>query len=414
MTKIQKKQLIPEKIYRDLSEIEKADIFKKIPGFRTVNLLQIIHFVEANTSEDIGAAPLMTEILHKAIPWGWHYMRALIQAGIVDRVGGYTVGEQSYKYKISDKYKSKPVAVPLTDAKLLRRIENTHTSKRTTKHPEQNKFIRKIKIDPEALDYIERFSDPEQYAAAKRSVVKIMNGGHDIFYTVDPTSGRYHSNLTNMPSGLRKFITIDGQHLTNVDVKNSQPYISTILLTSPAKVAPFVNDDNFAMFAETLEPLSTEDVRRFIYLVNTGGIYEYLQKEFEARGITSTRKEIKKMFLTIMFAHNEVINKGRRIFAELFPAVAERFAEIRGDVKSKSSFRNFKRFAILLQAIEAHLILGKVLPRIQDEKPGTIAVTIHDSVCTSIITSDIEFIKKIMYSELGKFIGFKPTLKIEN
>ena len=185
-------------------------------------------------------------------------------------------------------------------------------------------------------------------------------------------------------------------------------------MTDPAKVAPFAKDRNFVMILESLKPIQHEDVKNYTNLVVTGQIYEYLMQEFAERDIIYTRDQVKRQFFIILFARNTIMNKQRKIFAELFPNVHARFSEVRGNSKDKSKFKNSKRFAILLQAVEAHLILGRILPRIYEEHPGVIAVSIHDSVCTSIVTSDIETVKRIMTEELSDFVGFKPTLKIES
>ena len=207
---------------------------------------------------------------------------------------------------------------------------------------------------------------------------------------------------------------MDGKTLVKIDLKNSQPYLSTLLLTDPGRISTHAKNKNFAMFLKSLHPIDTEDFELYIKLVVTGQIYEYLMQEFAKNDLYYTRSQVKKKFFTILFARNTIVNKQRRIFAELFPNVHIRFSEVRGNIKSRSKFENSKRFAILLQAIESHLILGRILPRIYDKHPGTIAVSIHDSICTSILTSDIEIVKKTMEDELEKFVTLKPSLKVES
>jgi hypothetical protein len=48
--------------------------------------------------------------------------------------------------------------------------------------------------------------------------------------SVDPNVHRFHSNLTCMKSIYRNLLTYDGQKLVSIDIKNSQPYLSTKLL----------------------------------------------------------------------------------------------------------------------------------------------------------------------------------------
>lgn len=50
------------------------------------------------------------------------------------------------------------------------------------------------------------------------------------FETSNDASGhRYHSPITNLPSFLRKHIRYNGERIISIDVKNSQPYFSTLL-----------------------------------------------------------------------------------------------------------------------------------------------------------------------------------------
>ena len=404
--------LVPEKILSHLSEFENSIEFQNISGYRRAYLLQIISVIACNTHKDGGATALMTSIIRKEVPQGYEYLRALIGTGLIERLGRYVPGQNSYKYRFSETFNSRFIRIPVTDAKLLYRLSKKKPVRgKTSKYSGQNKFIRKLKIDDQALSFIEDIEDTRRYNASLASVLRIING--NIHYSVDSTSGRYHSNLTNLSKNLRKFITIEGKQLANIDLKNSQPYLSTLLLNDPGKTAPFAKDENFAMFLKSLQPIDTEDSKMFVKLVVSGQIYEYLIQEFAKYDLHYTRSQVKKKIFIILFARNSIGSKQRRIFAKLFPNVHARFSEVRGSIYSKNRFENSKRFAILLQAVESHLILGRILPRIYDEYPGTIAVSIHDSVCTSILTSDIEIVKRIMEDELEKFVTLKPSLQLD-
>jgi len=48
-------------------------------------------------------------------------------------------------------------------------------------------------------------------------------------FSVDSTAGRLHTNLTNLKSDLRNYLTYDGKTLVAVDIRNSQPYLSLAL-----------------------------------------------------------------------------------------------------------------------------------------------------------------------------------------
>jgi len=139
--------------------------------------------------------------------------------------------------------------------------------------------------------------------------------------------------------------------------------------------------------------------------------------EFAKEGLSLSRSETKVQVLRILFARNrtpkdETNRRARQIFKDRFPTVHRIFSKVRGH-EPGDKFQNFKRFAILLQRIESYLMLDVILKRIYKELPGTIAVTIHDSIMTGILTNNAEAVRKIMTDELTYFIGFAPKIKIE-
>jgi len=220
-----------------------------------------------------------------------------------------------------------------------------------------------------------------------------------------------------MAKGLSPFLRINGEPLVNIDIKNSQPYLSTILLTDPGKVSWMTKNPAFAMLLQSLKVSLSKDVKQYISLVISGQIYEYLMSEFSKEGLHLTRTETKGQVLRILFARNrlpkeEVNRKARQIFIKSFPTVHRIFSKVRGHEKG-DKFHNFKRFAILLQRIESYLMLDIILKRIYKELPGTIAVTVHDSIMTGILTNNVEAVRKIMNEELTFFIGFPPKINIE-
>jgi hypothetical protein len=279
------------------------------------------------------------------------------------------------------------------------------------------KYLKLLTIAPGYDDFIEAnyTAETDQYNSIVSSATRIING--NIFYKVDSTSGRFHSNITNMNKGLRPYLRINDEPLINLDIKNSQPYLSTILLTNPGKVSYLTKNPAFALLLNTLKVSLSQDVKKYILLVNSGQIYEYLKNEFSIEGLELTRDETKRQVLRILFARNrmpkdETNKKAREIFKSRFPKVYRIFSKIRGSEKG-DKFHNYKRFAILLQRIESFLMLDVILKRIYKELPGTIAITVHDSIMTGLLTNNVDAVRKIMTEELTFFVGFAPNIKIE-
>lgn len=415
-------QLIPEKVSDCLNVLN--DLLRPdIRGYSLDNLKEVISIIALHIQKSNGFAPLKMLFLKRFVPQADKYLSGLMDAGIIIREGKYIPGEVSYKYRFAPEYESKYLSIPLTNAKLIRRIEGVHdqlrmeSSKAIRNHSEQSRFLKLLSIDESYKEYLmENYSiDTDQFNSILASAIRIIN--NDIFYSIDNTSGRFHSNLTNISKGLRPYLRIKDEPLINIDIKNSQPYLSTIILTDPGKVSYLTKNPAFALLLQSLKVSLNQDVKKYISLVISGQLYEYLMQEFAKEGLTLTRDETKRQDLRILFARNrtpkdEINRNCRQIFKDRFPTVHRIFSKVRGSEQG-DKFQNFKRFAILLQRIESYLVLDVILKRIYRELPGTIAVTIHDSIMTGILTNNVEAVRKIMIDELTFFVGFPPKIKIE-
>lgn len=413
-------QLIPEKIYENLDVIVTM-IKPVINGFSSDCLKEIISIIACHVQKSDACAPLKIEYLKKLVPQGDKYLHGLIDNRIILREGKFIPGKIAYKYRFSPQYNSKYLTFPLKNPKLSLRIRKVfeqfrrENSKSVRGRSEQVEFLKNLCIDDSYTKYLKSLKTPEQFNNALASATRILN--KDIFYSIDSTSGRFHSNITNLAKGLRTYITINDEHLVNIDIRNSQPYLSTIILTNPGKVSWMTETNDFALLLQSLKVSLNEDVKKYISLVISGQLYEYLMTDFYREGLKLSRDEVKVQVLRILFARNrtpkdEVNKKCRKIFRNIFPTVHRIFSIVRGSVRG-DKFTSYKRFAILLQRIESYLILDIIIKRIYRELPGVIAVTVHDSIMTGVLTDKVDEVKKIMVEEFRNFIGFAPILKIE-
>lgn len=415
-------QLIPVKIYKSLPIIEDL-VRPEIKGYSTDNIKEVISIVACHFRKDEGSSQLQMTYIKKLVPQGDKYLMRLIDLGIIQRSGIAIKGQTSYKYNFSPDYHSKYISLPLQNPKLNLRIGKAQrefkkvAAKSIRGHSEQTKYLEQLTIAGNFNEFIKSNYTEEtmQYNDVMGSATRIING--NIKYNIDSTSGRFHSNITNMARGLRQFLRINDEPLVNLDIKNSQPYLSTLLLTNPGKVSWMTKNPAFVMLLQSLKVSLSQDVKHYISLVISGQLYEFLMTEFSKEGLYLTRDETKRQVLRILFARNrmpqnETNRKARQIFKDRFPKVHRIFSKVRG-TEQGDKFASFKRFAILLQRIESYMILDVILKRIYKELPGTIAVTIHDSIMTGILTSNVDEVRKIMLEELTLFVGFSPQIKVE-
>ena len=415
-------QIIPEKILLDLEVIDEL-LRPGIKGYSTDNLKEVISIIAWNIQISTKKAPLKMEYIKKLVPQGDKYLMGMLNLGIVVRSGFAIKGATCFKYGFASEYKSKYIRLPLQNARLQRRIERIQEGfrKETVKTvrglSDQIKYIKGLTIADEFEGHIiaNYAMNTDQYNSIIASATRIING--DFKYSRDSTSGRFHTNVTNMDKHLREYLRCNGEPLVNIDIKNSQPYLSTIILTNPGKVSWMTKNPAFALLLQTLKVSTYQDVKDFINYAISGQLYEYLMREFAKEGLLLSRNETKKQVLRIFFARNrmpkdEINRRARLIFIDRFPTVHRIFSKVRGSERG-DKFTNYKRFAILLQSIESYLMLDVILKRIYKELPGTIAITIHDSIMTGVLTNNVDAVAKIMIEELTFFVGHRPNINIE-
>jgi len=257
---------------------------------------------------------------------------------------------------------------------------------------------------------------------------------------------RFHTNLTTMRSIVRNGLSYNGKKLISIDIKNSQPYLSTLLLNSKFwaetksdskrtdvvgvavesgrrfSKSSIINKninifninihikDSYIMLGDISASLMNRDFFRYINLVVNGELYEFLEGVFtKDLGETySSRQEIKSAVFQVLFTDNRFIEqeeaKPKKIFKKYFPDVYNVFAEIKR--KDKTLLPR------LLQSIESYLIIDVIAKRISKEYPDAPIFTIHDSVATT--EEYVNDVERIMLEELTVAIGYAPTFSREH
>jgi hypothetical protein len=152
-----------------------------------------------------------------------------------------------------------------------------------------------------------------------------------------------------------------------------------------------------------------QDIDFYRQKVSKGMLYEYIAEEiFQVTGKWfNDRREIKNMIFSVLYSGNQFIGQpeaeSKRLFRTLFPTVYEVFRLIKRNDKTL--------LPILLQTIEAKLVLNIIAKRFCQEKLGVPVFTIHDSIVCPVGYE--EYAKSIMEQEIIKCIGITPTLKFE-
>jgi hypothetical protein len=314
------------------------------------------------------------------------------------------VGQKSISYRFTEAYRYQKVAdIGYIDEKFEKKVATLTKEFRAGKMDltvKANAFIsfnlRELRINAIAAHQIVNTKLSEgkwNLERANIATVRIQAiRDQDWFCTRDVTGHRIHHNYAVLNKVLRPACYIEtGETLVNIDVKNSQPVILSILLK--------------AHFKTNL----TEDTQRYIKLCEQGKLYEFLAEKFgldiqdeEARSAFK-----KSLFKTIFYGRNQAAEKYQEwaCFRSEFPTVAAFITAYKA--------KDYTALSIALQRLESEIMIEGVLGKIaQEHKPADFfALTIHDSITTT--SDNAAYVERLMRQEFA-LRGINPSFEVQN
>lgn len=250
---------------------------------------------------------------------------------------------------------------------------------------EKNTYIR-INYEAAADFNLDCYFKPEEKKSRFESNFYSINAFKDKEYRfkVDDFGNRIHTNLTNLKSDLRGFLTVDRMPLGQVDIKNSQPLF-------------------FYLHIRDLDLIPFSEKELYKQLVEDGEFYEFFMQKL---GIPlEQRGDVKHKILAALFfdLFREEESKYVKVFREEFPSIVEYIERIRKE--------DHKHLARILQRAESGFVIEKVVTR-YIEKYGEYSEfisTIHDSI---VVKTDM--LKEAEQIMMECFVSerIKPQLSI--
>ncbi len=262
------------------------------------------------------------------------------------------------------------------------------------------------------------------------------------FCSVDYNIGRFHSNLSTLNKKLRPFITYKGKNLVNIDVRNSQPLLSTAILKkefwtrehSGMNIYRFPSAlnllsgspiDSYAVKSFSLDHLEELDVvfkdaetvimlvtfllekysdsfSEWIFAAESGKFYEKVFKKIHP-GEPFRKDEVKVAMLKFFFSENKHTSKDKKLIMDAFPEVTEVFERLKQ--------KDHVTLSHILQRLESTLMIEFVSRRIAEEKPDLPFFTIHDSIAT--FEEEVEYVTRVIEETFIKYVGIKVELGVE-
>ncbi|WP_345291147.1 hypothetical protein [Flavobacterium hankyongi] len=211
---------------------------------------------------------------------------------------------------------------------------------------------------------------------------------HDgyLFFKRNKTNGRLDTNLTSLPSYLRKFLKSD-EKLFSLDIKNSQPFFLYTKLQNEIGI----NKDELELYGE---------------LAVNGVLYEYLANDFFGIDYDSLDDENKVVYrekskinlFRILYSKVESYLSIKEVFAEKFPTIMKYINQV--------NFKKNNTLAVLLQERESLTVLDMVMVRLQEKNINPF--TIHDSFL--VTESELSVVRETLVSVCIEMYGIAPQL----
>jgi len=397
----------------------------QISGFSISRMQYLISLIISHKQDNHpGAYSLLCMgYLKNVIPRADEYLNFLKDQKIIEWIN-YCAGRNSRMYRLLSEGKTDYRAI--SDKKLIFKIEKNRQKIRrqnSKKYPALNEFIHKIKIDYEAAlktvesTYLKNIREGNVKAEGRRTfslceIDKIQSG--EIFIKVSKTNGRLDSNFTRLPSELLQHLSIDGNPLFELDIRNSQPFFAAALLNPTPEIIDLMNKvlgRSFTIYAKFLHISECEDVKLYRSLVTSGKFYDpFMMEKFKEHGIYfKNRDDLKKQLFVVFFGkiHAYKYSPAAKLFKSIFPNIQILFNAIKKD--------KHNCLAILLQKIESYTILERVAKNILSECPEQPFITRHDSLLPSgiMVCNDVDKVKKIMLKTIQEVTGLIPQVRIK-
>lgn len=235
------------------------------------------------------------------------------------------------------------------------------------------------------------------------------------------SDNRLHTNLTNMPSKFRPYLSYNGETIQSLDIKNSQPYFMVLLLNNleNSKIRRIISkvfSSNISMMMQKLQQTTSskafqEEFKPIKEAVLSGNFYEFLIPFFpdikpfkvvpdsnsepieyyrhrffnfstnlmEFYEFKGKRNLMKRLTLQILYTPLTRPSKEYKIFKQHFPLLCECIEVFKTATNEKDSF---KLFPNLLQQIESDCVIDTISKQLCKMYPQMPIWTIHDSFCT--------------------------------
>ena len=415
------------------NESDKKNIVKHMSATCTLLIHQFCYQVERQDGgetdkeeRDLFNVEISSSTFKKKVNYRYSpAIKKLTDAGIIKCNDSYLAGEYSKSYTFSNlSHFSQLSFVPNLDYK-----SPTYDLEEPYKSLSIDFDCDKLTIDENKVQgYIASLKGKPKKVYHLISAQRILMG--DYYFHIDKY-GRFHHNLTNLSSKLRKFLTYENEKLKGIDLPNAQPLLLLILLNhikehkesqylvDPSKVLKAI-DDNLDQVQLLKELVLNGEFYAFIYHKLQLLDHKDLPETTWEESPKAVRKTIKLEVLKWINAKRDSLDDYRPYIDEIIEHHFKPLHTLMWTIKSlentpdaeltkdgntltKASYKNAAR---VLQSMESDIIIKGICNQLKDEKPSIPLFTIHDCIYTN--ESNFEY----LYSFSNQYIKDNYNINI--
>lgn len=296
------------------------------------------------------------------------HLNFLIEQGVIISDRKWQIGFKSIGFKLAENYMHEDlIQVPIENNSFIKKI-NYHKEMQRAKNPELDKLykvragllavlnnkgftinsekalaeVNKVYAEKEAelkpddrLRGYQLYKHKMEKYALKAVVGEINSKPCNV--VIDKSGYRLHTPVTRLPKYLRKYLSINGQQLKAWDIKNSQPYLSILLLShhnfyhSRAKIRGelILRDLDSELYGlikpqlQHIKPITLQDYPETLENIGDLTLKNYMQNAING----------------LIYDNLVVIPKGEHGYDERRDAIKERFMELLFD-EPRDTIRN--------------------------------------------------------------------------
>ncbi len=346
-------------------------------------------------------------------------------ADIIDTDEEYIPGIKAYGYRFTRKYSLRNLKKEyIISNSIVKKLEKIHLEVAAIeKYPHLAKSLETLEIDVEAAYKTLRELEDGKTKYDRRTAMVDNIKAKKYYFKLDKV-GRLHTSVCSLKREVRKHLSAKGENLVNVDIKNSQPFFSTILLNPDLcdeyEIENYLKEYNYQFnindkYYQQLIHMcrkNAQNLDTYVYKVLDGKLYEHIMEV----GNIESREEAKEIVFKVFFNPPNYPTKERKLFKSVYPEVIDIFDLINiGYIKTRKRGRKkdeqSSSLALTLQRIESDIMLNNVVEDVLMEFGEIPIYTIHDSLL--VPESVAEKVKQCMEDTIETIVGYRPKIEIE-